>query len=73
MTRANANWKNGVKCMCASPDSRRRIGSRYKKGAELKPSACSLLRVCLYWLTPSIARMRKLEATLLPSFFSRSA
>jgi hypothetical protein len=20
MTRANANWKNGVKCMCASPD-----------------------------------------------------
>jgi hypothetical protein len=30
-------------------------------------------RFACYWLTPSIARIRKLEATLLPSFFSRSA
>jgi hypothetical protein len=30
MTRANANWKNGVKCMCASPDITTGIGGSHR-------------------------------------------
>jgi hypothetical protein len=49
------------------------VANPYKKAPSRSPTPRVSCEFCVYWLTPSIARMRKLEATLLPSFFSRSA